>query len=163
MRTRCFENSVHLTQPLLLHVYVQWHTAHDLSQTKRIQAYISFIRAHLHQRGAGPPAGAGSVFCASRVFTLARVCAQFHFTGAPFRGTGSLIYKYRTISAPYFCGSRRRIVPWAISAGARRGPAAEAERARGGVNSTTQLLQTDPLRNPRAGSARAPRAFSALV
>ena len=42
-------------------------------------------------------------------------------------------------------------------------PAVEAERARSGVNSTTQFLQTDPLRNPRAGSARVPRAFSALV
>ena len=33
------------------------------------------LRAHLHQRGAGPPAGAGSVFRAGQVFTLARVCA----------------------------------------------------------------------------------------
>ena len=121
------------------------------------------VRAHLHQRGAGPPAGAGSVFRAGRVFTLARVRTQFNFTGAPFRGTGSLIYKYRPISAPYSCGSRRRIAPWAISAGARRGPALPPRRARGGVNSTTQFLQTDSLRNPQAGSARAPRAFSALV
>ena len=74
------------------------------------------VRAHLHQRGAGPPAGAGSVFRAGRVFTLARVRTQFHFTGAPFRGTGSLIYKYRPISASYSCGSRRGIAPWAISA-----------------------------------------------
>ena len=111
------------------------------------------LRAYLHQRGAGPPAGVGSVFRAGRVFTLARVRAQFHCSGAPFRGTGSLIYKYRPISAPYSCGSCRRIAPWAISAGA-------AERARGGVNSTTQFLQTDPLRNPRAGSVW---AFSALV
>ena len=124
---------------------------------------LSLLRAHLHQRGAGPPAGAGSVFHVGRVFTLARVRAQFHFTGVTFRGTGSLIYKYRPISAPYSCGSRRRIAPWAISAGAHRVPTVEAERAHGGVNSTTQFLQTDPLRNPRAGSARAPRAFSALV
>ena len=73
--------------------------------------HYNVIRAHLHQRGAGPPAGAGSVFRAGRVFTLARVRTQFHFTGAPFRGTGSLIYKYRPISAPYFCGSRRSIAP----------------------------------------------------
>ena len=103
------------------------------------------LRAHSHQRGAGPPAGAGSVFRAGRLFTLARVRAQFHFAGAPFRGTGSLIYKYRPISAPYSCGSRRRIAPWAISAGARRGPAAEAERARGGVNSTTHWASSTGL------------------
>ena len=54
-----------------------------------------WVRAHLHQRGAGPPEVTGSVFRAGRVFTLARVRAQFHFTGAPFCGTGSLIYKYR--------------------------------------------------------------------
>ena len=128
------------------------------------------------QRGAGPPAGAGSVFRAGRVFILARVRAQFHFTGPPFRGTGpclttatwrcrknfsqwecsfhwklrchwleflrqrqiavvrqgpgSLIYKYRPISAPYSCGSRRRIAPWAISAGARRGGRAGPRRCK---------------------------------
>ena len=38
-----------------------------------------------------------------------------------FSRTGSLIYKYWPISALYSCGSRRRIAPWAFSAGARRG------------------------------------------
>ena len=132
-----------------------------------INTACSFWKGPNSHKGAFTPTRSGSargcIFRAGRVFTLVRVRAQFYFTGAPFRGTGSLIYKYRPISAPYSCGSRRRIAPWAISAGARRGPAAEAERARGGVNSTTQFLQTDPLRNPRAGSARAPRAFSALV
>ena len=117
-------------------------------------------RAHLHKRGAGPPAGSVSVFCVGRVFTLARVRAQFQFAEAPFCVTGPLIYKYWPISAPYSCGSRRRITPWTISAGACRGPAAEAQRTRGGVNSTTQFLQTNPLRSPWAGSLRAFRAFS---
>ena len=122
------------------------------------------IRAHLHQRRAGPPAGAGSVFRAGRVFTLARVRAQFHFTRAPFCGTGSLICKYRPISAPHSCGSRRRIAPWAISAGARRGPAAETERAHGGVNSTIQFLQTNPLRNPREPLySNHPRAHTVIL
>ena len=69
---------------------------------------VDFLMSDLHQRGAGPPTGAGSVFRAGRVFTLARVHAQFHFTGAPFRGTGSLIYEYQPISVPYSCG---RIAP----------------------------------------------------
>ena len=92
--------------------------------------WVTFIRAHLHQRGAGPPAGAGSNFRAGRVFTLARVRAQFNFTGAPFRGTGSLIYKYRPISAPYSCGCRRRIAPCAIPAGARCGGRAGPRRCK---------------------------------
>ena len=50
------------------------------------------------------------------------VCAQFPICGeAPFQGTGSLIYKNSPISAPHSCGTRRRIAPWAISAGARVG------------------------------------------
>ena len=53
------------------------------------------LTADLHQRGAVPPAGAVSSFCAGQMFTLARVCAQFHFAEAPFRGTGSLIYLCR--------------------------------------------------------------------
>ena len=48
----------------------------------------------------------------------------------PFRGTGSLIYRYWPISAPYSCGSRRRIDLWAISAGARRGGAAGPPRCK---------------------------------
>ena len=67
----------------------------------------TYVRVHLHQRGAGPPAGAVSDFCTGRVFTLAQVHAQFHFA-----------------EAPYSCGSRRRIAPWAISAGTRSEPAA---------------------------------------
>ena len=100
------------------------------------------IRAHLHQRIAGLPAGAVSVFCAGRVFTLVRVRKQFHFAEAPFRGAGSLIYKYWPISAPYSWGSHRRIAPSAIPVGARSEPAAEEQRTSGCVNSTTQFLQT---------------------
>ena len=73
---------------------------------------------------------------------------QFHFVEASFCSTGSLIYKYWPVSAPYSCGSCRKITLRAIFAGARIGPAAEAWQTRGGVNSTTQFLQTYPLRSP---------------
>ena len=73
---------------------------------------------------------------------------QFHFVEASFCSTGSLIYKYWPVSAPYSCGSRRKITLRAIFAGARIGPAAEAWQTRGGVNCTTQFLQTYPLRSP---------------
>ena len=109
----------------------------------------------LHQRGVGPPAGAGSVSRAGRVFTLARVRAQFHFAGAPFRGTGSLIYKYRLISAPYSCGSRRRIAPWAISVGARRGGGAGPRRCK--------QHHIIPSNRSTAKPAGGIQAFSALV
>ena len=111
------------------------------------------LRAHLHQCGAGPPVGAGSVFRkGGRVFTLARVHAQFHFTGAPFRGTGSLIYKYRPIGAP---------IP--------AGPAEESLRerslraSRGGRAGPRRCKQhhTIPSNRSTAEPARAPRAFSA--
>ena len=103
-------------------------------------------------KGAFPPTWRGSArgckerFPCGRVLTLAQVPAQFEFA-VPFRGTGSLIYQYRPTSAPYSCGSCIRIAPWAISAGAHSGPAAEAQRTRGGIN-ITHFLQTDPLRNP---------------
>ena len=80
------------------------------------------LRAHLHQRGAFPPAG---------------VLVRF--------SSGSLIYKYWPISARYSYGSCKRIAPWAISAGPTGEPAAEAQRTRDGVNRTTQFLQTNPL------------------
>ena len=123
---------------------------------------IMVIRAHLHQRGAGPPAGAGSVFRAGRVFTLARVRMQFNFTGAPFRGTGSLIYKYRPISAPYSCGSRRRIAPWAISAGARRGPTLPPRRCKQHHTIPSNRFTAEPAggtcgRDPLGRPARFPR------
>ena len=114
------------------------------------------LRVHLHQRGAGPPAGAGSVFCAGRVFTLARVRAQFHFTGAPFRGTGSLIYKYQPINAPYSCGSRRRIAPWAISAGARRGGRAGPRRCKQHHTIPSNRSTAEPAGGIHSG---APRVF----
>ena len=117
------------------------------------------LRVHLHQRGAGPPAGAGAFSARVESLHWRGPHAVSPFVEAPFRGTGSLIYRYWPIRAPYSCGSHRRIAPWAISAGARRRPAAEAPQARGGLNSTTQFLQTDPLQSPWAGSARAPRAF----
>ena len=49
---------------------------------------------------------------------------QFHFVEASFCSTGSLIYKYWPVIAPYSCGSRRKITLRAIFAGARIGPAA---------------------------------------
>ena len=90
-----------------------------------------------------------SIFCAGRMSTLARVRTHFQFTEAPFRGTGSLIY--------------RQIASWAKPAGACCGPPAEGQRARSSVKSTTQFFQTNPLLNPWAGCARTPRAFSVLV
>ena len=57
----------------------------------------------------------------SSVYTGVGPRAVSPFVEAPFCGTGSLIYRYWPISAPYFCGSRRRISEWAISAGARCG------------------------------------------
>ena len=112
------------------------------------------VRAHLHQRGAGPPAGAGSVFRVGRVFTLARVRTQFHFTGAPFRGIGSLIYKYRPISAPYSCGSRRRIALWAISAGARRGGRAGPQRCKQHHTIPSNRSTAEPAGGIRSGAPR---------
>ena len=101
-----------------------------------------------------------SVFRAGRVFTLAQVHAQFQVAEAPFRGTGSLICKCRPISAPYSCGSCRKITPWAIFAGACSRIAAEAQRTHGGVNCTTQFLQTIHCgarrRDPCGRSARFP-------
>ena len=114
------------------------------------------LRAHLHQRGAGPSAGAGSVFRAGRVFTLARVRTQFHFTGAPFRGTGSLIYKYRPICALYSCGSCRRIALWAISAGARRGGRAGPRRCKQHHTIPSNRSTAEPAGGIRSG---APRVF----
>ena len=114
------------------------------------------LRAHLHQRGAGLPAGAGSVFRAGWVFTLARVRTQFHFTGAPFRGIGSLIYKYRPISALYSCRSRRRIAPWAISAGARRGGRAGPRRCKQHHTIPSNRSTAEPAGGIRSG---APRVF----
>ena len=119
---------------------------------------MSIVRAHLHQCGAGPPAGAGSVFRAGWVFTLARVRAQFHFTGAPFHGTGSLIYKYRPINAPYSYGSRRRIAPWAICAGARRGGRAGPRRCKQHYTIPSNRSTAEPAGgNPRGRPARFPR------
>ena len=60
-------------------------------------------------------------------------------SGAPCRGTGSLIYKYRPINASYSCGSRRE----SLCEQSLLAPAGEAERARG----------RDPLGRP----ARFPR------
>ena len=115
----------------------------------------------LMAKGPFTPTRSGSArrvqkcFLRGRVFTLARVHTQFQFTEAQFRSTGSLIYKYWPISAPYSCGSRRRIALWVISAGTHSRPTVEAQQTRD-VDSTTQFLQTDPLRSPRAESALVP-------
>ena len=45
--------------------------------------------------------GCRSFFREGSVFTLVRVRPRFQFADAPFHGTGSLIYKYWPISAPY--------------------------------------------------------------
>ena len=128
-----------------------WYVYRYISNTSQ-----TCLRVHLHQRGAGPPADAGSVFRAGLVFTLARVRAQFHFTGAPFRGTGSLIYKYRPISAPYSCGSRGRIAPWAIFAGARRGGRAGPRRCKQHHTIPSNRSTAEPAGGIRSG---APRVF----
>ena len=86
--------------------------------------------------------------CEWSVYTGAGLHTVSVFVEAPFHGIGSLIYKYWPISAPYSCGSCRRIASWAIYASARSGPTTEAQWTRGSVNSTTQFLQTDPLRMP---------------
>ena len=113
-----------------------------MDSTLWFRVSVSLIRAHLHQRRVGPPRGAVRIFCAGRVFTLARVCAQFHFAEAPFCGTGSLIYKKTdqlVISIPV--GPAEELLceaPWTCS----------------GLNGTTQFLQTDPLQGLQVGSAR---------
>ena len=88
------------------------------------------IRAHLHQRGAGPPAGAGSVFRAGRVFTLARnfTLLEPHFAAPDL---WSINTDQSTLPIP--AGPAEE----SLHERSLRAPAAEAERARGGVNSTT--------------------------
>ena len=71
-----------------------------------------------------------SFLCGSSVYTGAGPLAVSPLVEAPFRGTGSLIYRYWPISAPYSCGSRRRVALWAISAGPRCGGVAGRRRCK---------------------------------
>ena len=93
------------------------------------------------------------VFHASWVFTLAH---SFSICGGPISRHWVIDLSILTNQRSLFL----RIALWAISVGTCSGPAVEAQQTRGGVNRITQFLQTDPLRCPCAGSARALRAFS---
>ena len=120
------------------------------------------LRAHLHQCGAGPPMGAG-------VFSAPVECLHWRGSTRSFTICGGPISRHWVIDL-YILTNQRSLflrVPQknrSVSdlCGPRCGPATEASRAHDGVNSTAQFLQTDPLRSTRAGSPRAPLAFSRI-
>ena len=109
-----------------------------------IGQYMGWVRTHLHQCGAGLPAGAGAYFMEVKCLHWCRSVHSFQFAEAPFRGTGSLIYQYSPISAPYSCGSRRRIAPWAISAGTRCGGTADSRRCKQHHTISTNRSTVEP-------------------